>query len=89
MPRTPNTHVIIESDELSAFIDKAAMLWPDQRDDRTALLNLIIEEGMKVTNSKFEEKVRIRLEALERLCEMGTGLWPADWDETRKAEWPD
>ena len=65
------------------------MLWPDQRDDRTALLKMVIEDGMKVTNSKYEEFSRNRLEALQRLIAIGTGLWPADWDETRKAEWPD
>ena len=88
MPTQRIRHMITESDELSACLDKAAKLWPNCK-SRTELLRLVIEEGSK---SLFLQETAVRaqrMEALRNLQKIGTGLWPADFDEQRKSEWPE
>jgi hypothetical protein len=78
--------MITESDELSMTIDQAATLWPDCS-SRTELLRLIIEEGSRALLVKAEAVKTQRLEALNSLQKLGTGMWPVDFDEQRKSEW--
>jgi hypothetical protein len=80
--------MITESDELSACLDKAAKLWPNCK-SRTELLRLVIEEGSKSLLLQTDAIRAQRLEALRNLQKIGTGLWPADFDEQRKSEWPE
>jgi hypothetical protein len=80
--------MITESDELSACLDKAAKLWPNCT-SRTELLRLVIEEGSKALLLQTDAIRAQRLEALRNLQKIGTGLWPADFDEQRKSEWPE
>ena len=88
MPTQRTRHMITESDELSACLDKAAKLWPNCK-SRTELLRLVIEEGSKALFLQ-ETAVRAqRMEALRNLQKIGTGLWPTDFDEQRKSEWPE
>jgi hypothetical protein len=80
--------MITESDELSACLDKAARLWPNCK-SRTELLRLVIEEGSKALFLQETAVKAQRMEALRNLQKIGTGLWPADFDEQRKSEWPE
>jgi hypothetical protein len=80
--------MITESDELSDCLNKAALLFPNTS-SRTELLRLVIEEGSKSISQQAENRMSERLKALERLRKISTGMWPADWNEQRKAEWPD
>jgi hypothetical protein len=79
--------MITESDELSACLDRAAKLWPNCK-SRTELLRLVIEEGSKALLVLDDAVKAQRMEALGNLQKIGTGLWPADFDEQRKSEWP-
>ena len=80
--------MITESDELAACLDKAAKLWPDCK-SRTELLRLVIDEGSKALLLHADAVKAQRMEALRNLQKIGTGLWPADFDEQRKSEWPE
>jgi hypothetical protein len=80
--------MITESDELSAGIDKAALLWPECN-SRTELIRKLIDEGTKAIVLRIEAQATEREKAVLRLIEAGTGMWPADFDEQRKSEWPD
>ena len=86
MPTQRARHMITESDELSASLDKAAGLWPDCK-SRTELLRLLIEEGSKALVLKADNVATQRMAALQSLQKIGTGLWPTDFDKQRKSEW--
>jgi hypothetical protein len=80
--------MITENDELSERLDQAALLWPECK-SRTELLRRILDEGSKAIELKATQISTERVDALNRLISAGTGMWPADFDEQRKAEWPD
>lgn len=86
MPTQRARHMITESDELSASLDKAAGLWPDCT-SRTELLRLLIAEGSKALLLKADNVKSQRMATLQSLQKIGTALWPADFDEQRKSEW--
>jgi len=86
MPTQRTRHMITESDELSACLDKAANRWPNCK-SRTELLRLVIEEGSKALLLQADAVKAQRMAALLNLQKIGTGLWPADFDEQRKSEW--
>lgn len=88
MPTQKARHMITESDELARSLDAAETLWPDCK-SRTDLLRLIIEEGAQVLQARVSNLQKQRMEALKDLQKLGTGLWPADFDEQRKSEWDD
>jgi len=88
MPTQRIRHMITESDELSACLDKAAKLWPEYADERAELLRQVIALGRQVVETRSQNTLNNRLEALKRLSENFSGTWPADFDEQRKSEWP-
>lgn len=88
MPTARARHMITENDELSERLDQAALLWPECK-SRTELLRRILDEGSKAIELKATQISTERVDALNRLISAGTGMWPADFDEQRKAEWPD
>jgi len=88
MPTTRTRHMITESDELAESLDKAILIWPECR-TRTELLRKILDEGSKAIELKAAALSTQRQDALKRLIDAGTGMWPEDFDEQRKSEWPD
>ncbi|MEI8230997.1 MAG: hypothetical protein WCG32_00260 [Actinomycetes bacterium] len=86
MPTQRARHMITESDELSASLDKAAERWPDCK-SRTELLRLLIAEGSKALLLKADNVKMQREAALQSLQKIGNGLWPADFDAQRNSEW--
>jgi len=47
------------------------------------------ERNAEAESSEAKNAEVTRLEALEQLILIGEGLWPEDFDEQRKSEWPD
>ena len=47
------------------------------------------ERNAEAESSEAKNVEVTRLEALEQLILIGEGLWPEDFDEQRKSEWPD
>ena len=88
MPTQRTRHMITESDELSACLDKAAKLWPEYADERAELLRQVIALGRQVVETRSQNTLNNRLEALKRLSDNFSGTWPVDFDEQRKSEWP-
>jgi hypothetical protein len=86
MPTQRSRYMITESDELSQTLDQAASIWPECQ-SRQELLRLIIEEGSKALVLRVDNVKNQRLSALNSLQKLGTGMWPADFDEQRKSEW--
>jgi hypothetical protein len=81
--------MITESDDLSLALDRAATLWPELADNRTALLRRILEQGMLAMSTQAGERLATRTAAIADIERDFDGLWPEDWLEKMKSEWPD
>jgi hypothetical protein len=81
--------MITESEPISSGLDAAALVWPDAAANRTELLRKVLEEGFKVVESRAASELATRLSAIDKLIATSTGLWPSDFDEQRKSEWPE
>jgi hypothetical protein len=80
--------MITETQELSRALDKAAELWPEDRNKRAELLRHIIDQGSMAVNSLAEKKAEKRLQALDQIKGAYTGLWTENWREEMLQEWP-
>lgn len=80
--------MITETDDLALALDKAAGLWPEDRNKRAELLRHIIDQGSAAVHSMTEKKVQQRLAALENINGLYTDLWPENWREEMLQEWP-
>ena len=77
------SYLITETPELSNALDAAAFVWPEYRDNRTALLEKIIEQG------SLAIKAQSRLSAIKNIAADYSGLWPANWRQEYLLEWPE
>jgi precorrin-6B methylase 1 len=65
--------MITESDALAKAIDDAANLWPDIADERAEILRRLIERGIESVETEVNEKL---------------GIWPENYLEELRSEWP-
>ena len=89
MPTARPRHMITESDDLSLALDRAAALWPELADNRTALLRRILEQGMLVMNTRASERLATRATTIAEIEREFDDLWPEGWLDQMKSEWPD
>ena len=88
MPANQITHMITETDAIRECLNKAAIIWPTLAKERSALLEKVLEEGMAVVNSKAKATSKKKTPAIDDLAKTMSGVWPEDWLEKRKLEWP-
>ena len=88
MPTERPRHMITESDELSACLERAKLIWPEIADERSSLLKKVILEGITAVNIKASREKAAKTKAIKSLVDALTGVYPADWAESRKDEWP-
>lgn len=89
MPTNRNRIMITESDELGKGLELASTFWPECADSKSELLRKVIHEGISALEEKAKDSQTKRIQALEKLIAASAGMWPEDWNEKRKAEWPD
>ena len=89
MPTARPRHMITESDDLSLALDRAATLWPELADNRTALLRQILEQGMLAMNTRASERLATRATTIAEIEREFDDLWPEGWLDQMKSEWPD
>jgi hypothetical protein len=88
MPTLRNRHMITESDALAKAIDDAAKLWPDIAGERAELLRRLIERGIESVETEVTEKLAARRKAVLEVAGSLSGIWPENWREEFRAEWP-
>lgn len=81
--------MITESDQLAEALDHAAKIYPDLRDERAELLRCLIERGIQSLDAEYNEKEEARKNAIREVAGSLSGVWPADWREQMRAEWPE
>ena len=80
--------MVTESDQLREALDQAALIWPELADKRTELLRRVLSEGANVVAEKARTLSSVREQAVQSLIKHGSGLWPDNFIESRKDEWP-
>ncbi len=88
MPTARPRHMITESDRLSSALNAARTLWPDAAEDRGLLLRKILEVGIETVEKEHEKKVVSRLNELNLIAGSLTGIWPSNWRDELRDEWP-
>jgi hypothetical protein len=83
MPTTRPRHTLTETDDIASALDDAALIWPDLRGDRGALLRRLVEAG--------HASVRVSggVHALISTASgAATGAYPRNARAELLAEWP-
>lgn len=89
MPTARQRHMITETEELSRALDAAATIWPSEKNKRAELLRHIIDEGVVAITSVVDQNAQKRLAAIAHVAGSMTGVWPANWREQHRDEWPE
>jgi hypothetical protein len=81
--------MITESDALAKAIDDAARLWPEVKDERAELLRRLIERGIEAVEAEQNERLEARRKAVKEAAGSLSGIWPENWREEMRADWPE
>ena len=80
--------MITESDALAKAIDDAARLWPEVKDERAELLRRLIDRGIESVEAEFNEQIEARRKTVMEVAGSLSGIWPENYLEELRAEWP-
>lgn len=80
--------MVTESDRLAAALDAAAELWPAEGDERAALLRRIIDAGIDAVDLRAAQRRETRSKAVSDAAGSLTEVWPENWREELRDEWP-
>lgn len=80
--------MITETDRLSGALDLAAGIWSDAGGDRGALLRKIIDTGVAAIEREAELRRVARSDTINRVAASFSSVWPAQWREELRDEWP-
>jgi hypothetical protein len=81
--------MITESDRLAEALEVAGLLWPEVQGDRGALLRRVLDSGIDAVHSKHDNLESSRAAALDTIAGSMSGVWPDDWREGLRSEWPE
>lgn len=80
--------MITESDALARGLDEAALIWPEFENERAELLRRILERGIESLKHEQQEKIDARKAAIAAAAGSLPGLWPENYLDELRAEWP-
>lgn len=80
--------MVTESDRLAAALDAAAELWPAEGHERAALLRRIIDAGIDAVDLRAAQRRETRSKAVSDAAGSLTEVWPENWREELRDEWP-
>lgn len=89
MPTARPRHTITETDEISRALNDAAKQWPQDRQRPGKLLLDLVREGHRAIATDVERTVTDRRAAIESTCGTLTGIYPADYLEQLRGDWPE
>lgn len=88
MPTARPRHMVTETDRLAAAIDLAAESWPALAGERAQLLRKIIELGVNAVEASAAADRQQRLAAIAAIAGSAGAVWPSDWREELRGDWP-
>lgn len=80
--------MITETDALSAALDRAAELWPEDASDKGRLLRRVLSAGIESVETAQTKRLESRRSAIEQAAGSLAGAWPEDWRSSARDEWP-
>jgi hypothetical protein len=81
--------MITETDEISQAIDAAALMWPDAKKNRAELLRRLIAEAHTSIDARVNDRVGAKRKAILEGAGKFSGMWPANWREELRDDWPE
>lgn len=81
--------MITESDQLASAIDYVAQTRPELRDERAELLRYIIDLGIQAMDAEILAGIESRKKAITQAAGSLTDIWPENWRELIRSEWPE
>ena len=83
VPTTRARHTLTETDEIAKALNDAAVVWPELRGDRGALLRKLVAAGHAAVHVDSSVKALI-----SGAAGAATGVYPRDSRAELLAEWP-
>jgi hypothetical protein len=89
MPTTRPRHTITETNEIARALRDAAQRWPDDRGRPAKLLVDLVKEGHRAISGDAERRLAERRAAIERTSGIFTGVYPPNYLEQLRDDWPE
>lgn len=89
MATTRPRHTLTETDELSAALKLAAQRWPQDAGRPSRLLLRLVKAGESAIEPEQRRARDRRRRAIARHHGQFTGIYPRDYLEKLRGEWPD
>ncbi|MCH9666614.1 MAG: hypothetical protein K0U80_01900 [Actinomycetia bacterium] len=86
MPTTRPRHLVTETDDLAAALDRAAAQWPEL--SRPQLLVRLALHADRLSQDSHRERRRRRLAAINDLSGSFTGVYGPDYLRELRSDWP-
>ena len=80
--------MITESDQLARALDHAAKVYPELVNERAELLRCLIERGIQSLEAEYDESIEARKKAIREVAGSMSGIWPENYLEELRSEWP-
>jgi hypothetical protein len=81
--------MITETDRIAQAISLGETLWPELRGDRAKLLRRILETGIAGIEKQASQEKSSRLKRIDAVAGTLSDVWPTNWREELKNEWPE
>lgn len=88
MPTTKPRHMITESDDVAAALELAKARWPELSNDKGKLLKKMLEFSALAIAREMDLKRNSRLSKIEDIAGSMPDVWPENWREEARSEWP-
>ncbi|HEY3828129.1 MAG TPA: hypothetical protein VGL57_02925 [Solirubrobacteraceae bacterium] len=88
MPTSRPRYTITETEEVAQALDRAARHWPKDASRRGQLLVHLVQEGNHALEHTDEERRNRREAAVQRTAGALTGVYPADYLQRLRDDWP-
>lgn len=88
MQTTRTFHVLEEDEQIAHAISVAAKLWPEIANHREMLLGEILEAGLEELEKISKSQHINRLDAIEKNAGVMNDVWPDNWREELRNDWP-
>jgi hypothetical protein len=89
VPTTRPRYTLTETDELAAALDEAAKRWPEDAGSRSRLLLRLVKAGQGALEMELGRERERRRAAVEHTAGVLTGVYPPDYLEQLRSEWPE
>lgn len=89
MSTNRTVHVIPETEQIAFAISVAARRWPEFASHPEILLGKILDVGLEELDKQSPSPSNNRIEVSVEIDGIENVIWPADWRDVLREDWPD